>query len=129
VQVSEPLQAVPFQSLLHANRTPHFTGCGGPKPAALYACVPQSVEIVLTAHPTNVNRRTLQWKHTRIATCLQTNDRCVLGCRAFGVRALIPRANVGNGFDSIDSRALKCFAMEPRPNSRARPPVSKNPKP
>lgn len=28
------------------------------------------MEIVLTAHPTQVNRRTLQHKHTRIATLL-----------------------------------------------------------
>ena len=30
---------------------------------------------VLTAHPTQVNRRTLQHKHTRIATLLAQNDR------------------------------------------------------
>ena len=35
----------------------------------------QCVEIVLTAHPTQVNRRTLQHKHTRIAKLLQQNDR------------------------------------------------------
>ena len=35
----------------------------------------QHVEIVLTAHPTQVNRRTLQHKHTRIATLLAQNDR------------------------------------------------------
>ena len=35
----------------------------------------QRVEIVLTAHPTQVNRRTLQYKHTRIATLLAQNDR------------------------------------------------------
>ena len=40
--------------------------------------LPQRVEIVLTAHPTQVNRRTLQYKHTRIATLLAQNDRCVL---------------------------------------------------
>ncbi|KAJ9505432.1 hypothetical protein QJQ45_009474, partial [Haematococcus lacustris] len=33
------------------------------------------VEVVLTAHPTQVNRRTLQYKHTRIAALLQQNDR------------------------------------------------------
>eukprot|EP00898_Chlorokybus_atmophyticus_P008881 jgi/Chlat1/8995/Chrsp94S08282 len=33
------------------------------------------VEIVLTAHPTQVNRRTLQYKHTRIAACLEHHDR------------------------------------------------------
>lgn len=27
----------------------------------------QGVEIVLTAHPTQINRRTLQYKHIRIA--------------------------------------------------------------
>ena len=37
--------------------------------------VKQHVEIVLTAHPTQVNRRTLQHKHTRIATLLAQNDR------------------------------------------------------
>ncbi|EFJ52200.1 hypothetical protein VOLCADRAFT_56464 [Volvox carteri f. nagariensis] len=35
----------------------------------------QQVEIVLTAHPTQVNRRTLQYKHTRIAALLQQHDR------------------------------------------------------
>ena len=37
-------------------------------------CV-QQVDIVLTAHPTQVNRRTLQYKHTRIAALLAQNDR------------------------------------------------------
>ena len=35
----------------------------------------QTVEIVLTAHPTQVNRRTMQHKHTKVATLLQQNDR------------------------------------------------------
>lgn len=35
----------------------------------------QHVEIVLTAHPTQVNRRTLQYKFTRIATFLERYDR------------------------------------------------------
>ena len=35
----------------------------------------QHVEIVLTAHPTQVNRRTLQYKHMRIAALLAQNDR------------------------------------------------------
>jgi phosphoenolpyruvate carboxylase len=35
----------------------------------------QVVEIVLTAHPTQVNRRTLQYKHSKIATLLQQHDR------------------------------------------------------
>lgn len=39
------------------------------------AIVNQTVEIVLTAHPTQVNRRTLQYKHTRIAALLQQKDR------------------------------------------------------
>ena len=30
----------------------------------------QEVEIVLTAHPTQINRRTLQYKHLRIAVFL-----------------------------------------------------------
>lgn len=34
------------------------------------------MEVVLTAHPTQVNRRTLQYKHTRICALLQQNDRC-----------------------------------------------------
>ena len=38
-----------------------------PSPCAVTT---QHVEIVLTAHPTQVNRRTLQHKHTRIATLL-----------------------------------------------------------
>uniref|UniRef100_A0A0D6R4R0 phosphoenolpyruvate carboxylase n=1 Tax=Araucaria cunninghamii TaxID=56994 RepID=A0A0D6R4R0_ARACU len=35
----------------------------------------QEVEIVLTAHPTQINRRTLQYKHLRIAHLLEYNDR------------------------------------------------------
>lgn len=43
----------------------------GVSPDQLYDAVTrQHVEIVLTAHPTQVNRRTLQHKHTRIATLL-----------------------------------------------------------
>ena len=39
----------------------------------------QNVEIVLTAHPTQVNRRTLQYKHNRIARLLEEKDRPDLG--------------------------------------------------
>ncbi|CAI0458899.1 unnamed protein product [Linum tenue] len=35
----------------------------------------QEVEIVLTAHPTQINRRTLQYKHVRISHLLDYNDR------------------------------------------------------
>lgn len=35
----------------------------------------QEVEIVLTAHPTQINRRTLQYKHLRIAHLLEYKDR------------------------------------------------------
>ncbi|XP_024542619.1 phosphoenolpyruvate carboxylase 4 [Selaginella moellendorffii] len=35
----------------------------------------QEVEIVLTAHPTQINRRTLQYKHVRIGHLLERNDR------------------------------------------------------
>lgn len=38
----------------------------------------QEVEIVLTAHPTQINRRTLQYKHLRIAHLLEYNDRADL---------------------------------------------------
>lgn len=38
------------------------------------AVVKQRVEIVLTAHPTQVNRRTLQYKYARIAALLHAND-------------------------------------------------------
>lgn len=38
----------------------------------------QAVEVVLTAHPTQVNRRTLQYKHTKIAQLLQQHDRADL---------------------------------------------------
>jgi len=38
----------------------------------------QSVEIVLTAHPTEVNRRTILQKHNRINTILQDSDRADL---------------------------------------------------
>ncbi|GMH36089.1 hypothetical protein BSKO_03957 [Bryopsis sp. KO-2023] len=55
-----------FQKLLAAGVTPE----------ELYTAVcNQSLEIVLTAHPTQVLRRTLQYKHTKIAALLQQNDR------------------------------------------------------
>jgi phosphoenolpyruvate carboxylase len=44
------------------------------KQKQLFSCM-QTVEIVLTAHPTQVNRRTLQYKHSKIAQLLQYNDR------------------------------------------------------
>ncbi|KAG2442798.1 hypothetical protein HXX76_002877 [Chlamydomonas incerta] len=48
----------------------------GVDPEDLYRAVTeQNVEVVLTAHPTQVNRRTLQYKHTRIAALLQQHDR------------------------------------------------------
>ncbi|XP_061975093.1 phosphoenolpyruvate carboxylase 4 [Populus nigra] len=55
-----------FNQLLH----------GGISGDELYASVcMQEVEIVLTAHPTQINRRTLQYKHVRIAHLLEYNDR------------------------------------------------------
>ncbi|KAL9225796.1 hypothetical protein vseg_001680 [Gypsophila vaccaria] len=49
---------------------------GGVSPDDLYNAVcEQEVEIVLTAHPTQINRRTLQYKHIRIAHLLEYNDR------------------------------------------------------
>lgn len=49
---------------------------GGVPPEELYNTVcKQEVEIVLTAHPTQINRRTLQYKHIRIAHLLEYNDR------------------------------------------------------
>ncbi|KAJ7296741.1 hypothetical protein O6H91_15G022500 [Diphasiastrum complanatum] len=46
---------------------------------ALYDAVcNQEVEIVLTAHPTQINRRTLQYKHLRISHLLERNDRADL---------------------------------------------------
>ncbi|CAI8604174.1 unnamed protein product [Vicia faba] len=49
---------------------------GGVAPDDLYNTVcKQEVEIVLTAHPTQINRRTLQYKHIRIAHLLDYNDR------------------------------------------------------
>ncbi|KAK9799807.1 hypothetical protein WJX73_001098 [Symbiochloris irregularis] len=51
----------------------------GTTPDQLYEAVcKQNVEIVLTAHPTQVNRRTLQYKHQRIANLLAQNDRADL---------------------------------------------------
>ncbi|KAF4356843.1 hypothetical protein F8388_019502 [Cannabis sativa] len=48
----------------------------GVSPNELYEAVcKQEVEIVLTAHPTQINRRTLQYKHIRIAHLLDYNDR------------------------------------------------------
>ncbi|KAK9277264.1 hypothetical protein L1049_006803 [Liquidambar formosana] len=53
---------------------------GGVPPDELYNTVcKQEVEIVLTAHPTQINRRTLQYKHIRIAHLLDYNDRPDLG--------------------------------------------------
>lgn len=53
---------------------------GGVSPEELYNTVcKQEVEIVLTAHPTQINRRTLQYKHIRIAHLLDYNDRPNLG--------------------------------------------------
>nr|GEW93240.1 phosphoenolpyruvate carboxylase 4 [Tanacetum cinerariifolium] len=49
---------------------------GGLSPDKLYETMcNQEVEIVLTAHPTQINRRTLQYKHLRIAHLLEVNDR------------------------------------------------------
>ncbi|KAL3501634.1 hypothetical protein ACH5RR_036083 [Cinchona calisaya] len=48
----------------------------GVSPDELYATVcKQEVEIVLTAHPTQINRRTLQYKHIRIAHLLEYHER------------------------------------------------------
>ncbi|XP_072999647.1 phosphoenolpyruvate carboxylase 4 [Typha latifolia] len=48
----------------------------GVPPQELYDTVcKQEVEIVLTAHPTQINRRTLQYKHIRIAHLLEFNER------------------------------------------------------
>ncbi|KAK9063764.1 hypothetical protein SSX86_017636 [Deinandra increscens subsp. villosa] len=48
----------------------------GLSPDVLYDTVcNQAVEIVLTAHPTQINRRTLQYKHLRISHLLEVNDR------------------------------------------------------
>lgn len=53
---------------------------GGVPQDELYETVcNQVVEIVLTAHPTQINRRTLQYKHLRIAHLLDYNDRPDLG--------------------------------------------------
>ncbi len=55
-----------------------FSGllASGVAPEALHAAVAaQRVEIVLTAHPTQVNRRTLQHKHMKIASIIEKNDR------------------------------------------------------
>ncbi|KAL1317841.1 hypothetical protein HN51_070041 [Arachis hypogaea] len=47
---------------------------GGVTPDELYNTVcKQEVEIVLTAHPTQINRRTLQYKHIKIAHLLDYN--------------------------------------------------------
>jgi len=53
---------------------------GGVSPEKLYDTIcNQEVEIVLTAHPTQINRRTLQYKHIRIAHLLEFNDRTDIG--------------------------------------------------
>ncbi|KAL3033186.1 hypothetical protein AAZX31_02G124300 [Glycine max] len=47
----------------------------GVSPDELYKTVfKQEVEIVLTAHPTQINHRTLQYKHLKIAHLLDYND-------------------------------------------------------
>lgn len=52
----------------------------GISPDELYDAVcKQEVEIVLTAHPTQINRRTLQYKHIRLAHLLEYNNRPNLG--------------------------------------------------
>ncbi|KAL8153903.1 hypothetical protein V2J09_011663 [Rumex salicifolius] len=52
----------------------------GVSPDELYNAVcKQEVEIVLTAHPTQINRRTLQYKHIRVAHLLDYKDRQDLG--------------------------------------------------
>ncbi|KAL6190250.1 hypothetical protein ACLB2K_036648 [Fragaria x ananassa] len=49
---------------------------GGVPPDQLYDTVcKQEVEIVLTAHPTQINRRTLQYKHLRLSNLLDYRDR------------------------------------------------------
>lgn len=54
----------------------------GVDPDDLYQAVAhQCVEIVLTAHPTQVNRRTLQYKHAKLAALLQQHDRTDLTAR------------------------------------------------
>ncbi|KAL6011012.1 Phosphoenolpyruvate carboxylase 4 [Asimina triloba] len=56
----------------------HLIQSGVP-PEELYDTVcKQGVEIVLTAHPTQINRRTLQYKHIRISHLLEYNDRADL---------------------------------------------------
>ncbi|KAK9823233.1 hypothetical protein WJX72_001252 [[Myrmecia] bisecta] len=53
----------------------HLLASGVTQDELFDAVCKQSTEIVLTAHPTQVNRRTLQHKHTRIAALLAQNDR------------------------------------------------------
>ena len=59
------------------------------------------MEIVLTAHPTQVNRRTVQHKHNKVASLLQANDRMDMTAverqdvqdslmREVGVKGLLP---------------------------------------
>ncbi|KAJ4765390.1 Phosphoenolpyruvate carboxylase [Rhynchospora pubera] len=49
---------------------------GGVSPDQLYQTVcEQVVEIVLTAHPTQINRRSLQYKHIRLEHLLEFNER------------------------------------------------------
>ncbi|MEY3011266.1 MAG: hypothetical protein RIT45_1, partial [Pseudomonadota bacterium] len=49
---------------------------GGVSQQALHACVAEAdVELVLTAHPTEVNRRTVLQMHARVAALLESRDR------------------------------------------------------
>ncbi len=77
----------------------------GVSPDKLYDTVcQQKVEVVLTAHPTQVNRRTLQYKHTKIAALLQQNDRCVHACDA----ECVVFGEVGDVHARDASRTIAC---------------------
>ncbi|KAF3654009.1 Phosphoenolpyruvate carboxylase 4 [Capsicum annuum] len=57
----------------------HLLQSGVPPDQLFETVCKQVVGIVLTAHPTQINRRTLQYKHIRIAHLLEYNDRPDLG--------------------------------------------------
>ncbi|TQD77890.1 hypothetical protein C1H46_036564 [Malus baccata] len=82
---------------------------GGVSPDELYNTVcKQEVEIVLTAHPTQINRRTLQYKHIRIAVGPDVKE--VLD--TFHIAAELGSDSLGAYVISMASNASDVLAVE-----------------
>ncbi|KAL5057865.1 hypothetical protein RYX36_029469 [Vicia faba] len=63
-----------YLTMMGIAETHHRVRKGGNMTQISKSC-DDEVKIVLTAHPTQINRRTLQYKHIRIAHLLDYNDR------------------------------------------------------